>query len=237
MAAANVQASNGNSNVSASTVVTTGITTTAGNFAIIGVAWDDGTARTCTVGDNKGNGSATAWAAGKIKDTRNNQGMEIFYLQLTSGGASHTFTATFSAAVPSSRIVVHECSGIATSTPEDKNASNIAGNGTSGTTGSVTPTTSGQYLFAQFNNDSGTTTDTFSAGTDFTEPTNATAAAANNELASEYYVQPSAAAHDGLMTKSGGATDWMSSMCTFKAAAAGGAATIGAASMTVMGVQ
>jgi len=203
-----VQATNGNngSGPGSSSVTTTafGSSTTTGNAIIVSVYWDISLSSNLTsVSDNKSN---IYTLIGTVFTDANNNACQHAYCLNATGGASHTVTANFSNANAAFvRIVAHEASGIATSAALDQDSGGNQQTSATPAASSVTTTTGGQYIFASVVNAGGTASDTFSAGSGFTEPANSTASAAANESMVEDQVQTSAGAiaPDWTRTSSG----------------------------------
>lgn len=166
---------------SGTTEAPSAITATGGNLLVIAVGWG---ASGVTISSVAGNGNtytlidASADAEGNIS---------TYYAKNCAGGST-TVTVTFSADPGFGFITVHEVSGASTTAPLDKNGVTV-GTPSAGvvTSGSVTTTTAGQYIFgATFDGGGGAT---FTAGTGYTIPTNANQSTIG---ASEYQIQGSA---------------------------------------------
>lgn len=141
----------------------------------------------------------------------------IFYYANTTGGAD-TVTVTFAGAITYASLQCSEYSGVATSSPLDKFASNSQTDpGTASnaiTSGNVTTTTNGQLIV-------GWTTalvvgaGTVSAGTGYTGRTNVF-----NDTLHEDQVQTSAGSIAATFTTNHATSDYITLIATFKAPAA-----------------
>lgn len=192
-----------------------GSNTTAGSLLIIAARYG-ASGRTLTISDTQTN----TWNVGKIfvqtNDAPNSDSVQ-YYAMNTAGGAD-TVTFAFSGAAATTRIAVSEFSGAATSLALDQ-TNGAEGTGLSLASGAVVPTTDGQLLFATgFLSGTGA----FVAGTDFTLASRVPSTFNQERFATEYYIQPTAASHDGTFTV-GGSFNWAATVATYKAA--GGAAT------------
>lgn len=140
----------------------------------------------------------------------------MFYAKNISGGAD-TVTATFSGSVSPRRIVIHEVSGADTTAPLDVSAmlaQSDPGTGTDAvTSGSVTTTASGDYIFGATADVSQGTTPV--AGTGFTSREGA------NVMRSEDQIQASAGSIAATFTGSNSIADYISGIMTFKPAGGG----------------
>lgn len=138
----------------------------------------------------------------------------IFYFANTAGGAN-TVTFTFTGGTPTDRCSVAEFSGAATSSPLDQ-TNHAEGSSTTPTSGSITPTQDGELLVCVATGDGGAV---YTAGTDFSKNINVPDAT-NTRIGGEYYIQPTAAAHNGTWSIAS-SQNWTSEIASFKAAAAG----------------
>lgn len=153
---------------------TWGSNTTSGNVIACAVWWGDNTSTITSVSDSV-HGALTDSGLG-VQRLNSVHSMQMFYAENITGGTTPTITATFSGSLGvTTTIGCHEVSGRATSGALDQkqwNTQNFAGTGTDFiTSGSVTTTTDGQYIF-------GVTRSQFSssaaAGTNFTRRTGGT---------------------------------------------------------------
>lgn len=195
-----------------------GSTVTSGSAIMVAWRYSSGSgARTVTVSDANGN----TYVSNPIQayETADNSTNGIAYALNVTGGASLEVSFAISGAAATLRMSISEFSGVATSAALDKTASAI-GSGTALASGAVTPTTNGQLFFCDGHLDA---TSTFTAGTDFTLATTVPAAGGTHRLAADYYIQPTAASHDGTITSSASGA-WGCALATFKApgAATGG---------------
>ena len=188
---------------------------TAGNLFVGFVTWKSSTVTLDSITDTLGHtitlvNNPTATNGGNYRSA-------LFYAKNISGGAD-TLTFNFSASTTTNGLV-HEVSGLDTIAPLDQSAivdQTAPGTGTDAvTTGNVTTTTDGQYIFGCSQNDNGID---MSAGTGFTERV-----AQADELTSEDKIQTSADAVAATWTAVGTGGFWGHGIATFKAAAAAGA--------------
>lgn len=129
--------------------------------------------------------------------TVNNNGasgfLQLFYSIVTT--SSGTFTIT-SGGAPT--MAIYNFSGGATSSILDTSLS-ATGSSTSPASGNVTPVNNGSLIFvAELDTD--TTNSANTAGTDFTLDQQQLDNASHERIACEFYIQPTAAAHNGNMT-------------------------------------
>jgi hypothetical protein len=117
----------------------------AGNLVVVAVAWDGNSAVSVT--DTRGNVYAVATSA---YDAVNGQTLAILYAVNAASGAT-TVTATFGASTAVKRLAIHAYAGIATTSPLDATAMNIAdGTTTANTITSGSATTTGIPPVSQF---------------------------------------------------------------------------------------
>ncbi len=195
-------------------LTTPAIGTASGDLFVVAVSWDGGTIN-MNVTDNKGN--AYSAATTKQVDTRHNQSMQIFYVANGAGGASHTFTATPSTNASYVRVIVHEVSGISSTSALDKTmvVNNEAGAPVS--VGPISTAVSGEYVFAAAMNDSGSNTFAPTGGSGFTE--RATSSPRSSELQSQDMVQVGSGAISSTWTMSG-TNQAMAQVVSFRPASA-----------------
>lgn len=167
-----------------------GSNVTAGSLLVAALSVG-ATARTITLSDSLTQTFVLASSGTNVTD---GHATYIYYFANTAGGAD-TVTFSISGAASPLRIGVSEFSGAATASPVEK-VNNASGNSTTPASGNVTPTTDGQLIFAVARNAAATT---FTAGTDFTLRSQVPAAA-NTRMASESFIQTTAAAHNGNFT-------------------------------------
>ena len=232
MAAAFVQSKSNSGDAGGTTIaVTTTSNVTGGNLLVVGINWSTGNIEDISsLADGLGN-TYNPIANNHVRDATAGQWTSVYYAKNITGGAC-TITATFAASRSFRRIVVHEVSGLDTTAPLDQSTGQnqvSPGTGTDAvTSGSVTTTTNGQYIFATSMDDSGS--NNYNAGTGFTGRELSIGASA--PMASEDQVQGSAGAIAGTFTVSGNGTHrHINTVATFKAA--GVAAT--AHNLTLMG--
>lgn len=160
---------------------------TAGNVIALAASWYSTTATLNSVTDdcNTG-GTSNSYTLVNNPSRWNDNSAAMAYAVIGKSG-SCTVTATFSASVISS-VIVHEISGVNTSSPIDKNQINTQaypgpGIGTDAlTSGSVETTINGDYIFG-FSAESGDHSTAFTAGAGFTS--RKTTTQANVKMASE----------------------------------------------------
>ena len=152
-------------------------------------------------GDNPGNANVEGWG---------------YYAANISGGAC-SITVTMSGTAVLLAVRLHEISGAATASPLDQHAGAVQSSPGTGanavTTGSVTTTTNGQYIFAAMVS---TGTSTPSAGTGYT------GVGGTGSGISEYQVQGSAGSIAGTFTQATEGFNVASILMTFKEDAGGG---------------
>lgn len=216
-----VQANQGaSSGFAATTTIATAAAagnSTTGNLLVAVVSWDDAGGPNCS-GVTDGTNVFTQ-VEGKFTDA-NAQDIQLWYAKNITGKTTPVYTATFSVATDFRRIVVIEFSGLDTSSPLGQFTHGQDSTRTP-TTASITTTTNGEVIVAGIMNDGGTATETFAPGSGYTEPANATAAAADNEVQAEYQIQTSAGGITASWTRSNvsGTPHNIWALATFKAAA------------------
>lgn len=190
---------------------------TAGNFLVC-VARCGAAGSPITVDDNRNGGTDWTLAGSRTQANDGDGVISIHFFPNTAGGAcSVTVTLTAGAIL---RYIIMEFSGVATASPQDGAAAGNEGDSATIATGTLTPSAAGA-LFVCGGFASGALT--FTQGTDFTIPSGGVVPAApSSRLAAEYFIQGSAAAHDGTFGLSTSEL-WAGVMAVFKAAAAGGA--------------
>ncbi len=200
----------------------------AGDLLVAAVAYEGNGA--ITVADGKGQ----TWQPAVTRyDSGNTTTWAIYYIyntQALSSTAEKTVTLTTVSGTTYRYMVITEFSGAqASSDPLDKTTSGNRSfsTGANGifTDASPTPSVNGELLFCSLMQDSNTHVPQ-TAGTDFTMVTNGIvpndSISSNYHLHTEYYVQPTAAAHLGTYTCSGSDADtYAIAMATFKPATAG----------------
>lgn len=174
------QTKSGTNDAGGTTLAAAAFTTnnTAGNCLCVAVSWgtsDISANAGFTVTDNAAGGSNTYTRALSSWDSTNGQGLAIFYALNLKGTEKLTCTANFaSTSVLSTRIIVCEYSGVATSSAADGTsgihiaAGTTSANGVVSTSGTdPTTTTANDLLFGAVMDDAGATA--IAAGTNFTE--------------------------------------------------------------------
>lgn len=211
MAIAHVQTpAGGAANSSATSINVSVPSVAAGSLLVVGWRYSTG-GRTVTVSDDKGGTWANAVEAIDTGDSNSTTG--ISYAMNAAGGTT-VVTFGISGGALNLRMIASEFSGVATASALDKTAMAIGSN-TAPASGSVTPTTDGQLLYACTHISSN---DTFTAGTDFTINTTVIVTAGSQRLATERFIQTTAAAHNGNFT-TGAVVSWGCVLATFKAPA------------------
>lgn len=194
------------------TVASLGATITAGitGNTLMGYVWWDVTTETLT-SITDGTNTYTLVNNPTLGNTERSA---MFYASNITG-APTTITATLSASVGDVRMVVHEASGLLTAGALDTNAINYQSFPTAGndvlTSGSVTTTTNGQYVFGATSSEFAT--EATGSGTGFTLAESGTA----NRVSSEYKIQTTGAAL--AATFNGGGDGFLTGIMTFKAEA------------------
>jgi len=169
-----------------------------GNSVCGAVSYDSSGGATITsVKDNKGN---TYTLGDTVNDAGNNQALTSFYLIGATNGPS-TITATISVAVTFRRILADEFSGITVNDGHTGQFQAAPGTGTNAiSSGSITPTASGDLIYGATVNTNGATGANFTAGTGYTlQQSGATTDLLN--MASESQVQSVAAAISATFTR------------------------------------
>ncbi len=208
MPAAHVQSSTARN----STVASLGVTITAGitGNTLMGYVWWDVTTETLT---SITDGTNTYTLVNNPTAGSTERSAMFYASNIT--GAPTTITATFSNTVGDARMVVHEASGLLNSGALDNNAINYQAFPTAGndvlTSGSVTTTTDGQYIFGATSSEFATIAT--GAGTGFTLVEVGT----SSRVTSEYQIQTTGAAL--AATFNGGGDGFLTGIMTFKAAA------------------
>lgn len=194
-----------------------GSNVTAGNSIVC--CWrHGGNGRTVTLSDGLSNvyvSSATSSYDGVDGSTTG-----IGYALNINGGAC-TPNLHITGASTTLRFSCSEFSGVSSSSALDKTAS-TNGSSNAPASGAVTPSIDGELLYACTHI---AAIDTFTAGTDFTINTTVIATAGSQRLASERYIQPTAASHNGNFSTTNSNT-WTANLVTLTAA---GGATFPAA--------
>lgn len=170
--------------------------------------------RTITYSDTQTNSYALADEHIEVNDS--NGTLIVYYAMNTAGGTTDATTCHISGTALTMRATVGEYSGVALTSALDQ-AVSAEGSGLSLASGALTPNQNGSLLFvATF--EGGTTS--VLPGTDFT--TRSTVPdAVSVRIATEDYIQPTAASHDGTMTQAANQV-WAAVLVVFKPPAAGG---------------
>lgn len=216
MAIAHVQTpAGGVANSSATSVALAFGSNVTAASAILG-GWRYGTnGRTVTLSDTQTNTyTSNAIEASDASDGNSTCGVG-FALNAAAGATTVTFA--ISGAAANLRFSTSEFSGVATSTALDKTAG-ASGSGTSMATASVTPDSDGELFYVVGHAAGG---ETYTAGTDFTLNTTVPTGAGTQRLATERFIQATAAGHTGSLTNANGNT-WSMALATLRAAGGGG---------------
>lgn len=136
------------------------------------------------------------WAKVRGHDVPSGEHHELWYSMNSVAGAE-TVTLNWSGAATTMRWAIAEYSGILTSGALDQQNSAASAGTANPASGSITPTTNNQLLFCTVVMSTGQNA---TAGTDFTLQSTV---ASPHKLATEDYVQATAAAHDGTFTLGG----------------------------------
>lgn len=177
----------------------------AGN-AIVETCSYGATGRTVTITDT----SSSSYTSAALTASNATDGTSIvlgYALNITAG--ADTVTCAVSGGATTMRFIVSEFSGVATSAAFDQSTT-ATGTGSTPASGNITPTVNGSLIYAFERNANAAD---IAAGTDFTLATrvpNSTSA----RMAAEYYIQPTAAAHNGTFTVS--QTNWAAGIASFK---------------------
>lgn len=167
---------------------------------------------TPTVSDNVNAGNWTL--AGEFVQTNDANGTIQIYYKANSGAGTPTVTYNLGTARVQ-RVIILEFSGAATSSPLDGSTVGAENTGITPASGNITPANNGSvFVCGAFANSAVT----FLAGTDYTI-SGEVPAAPNTRLGGEYFVQPTAASHNGTFTL-GGSVSWGAIAAVFKPAAA-----------------
>jgi hypothetical protein len=218
MAIAHVQhATPGQSAAAATSISTTGMTTTAGNFGVITWSTDKSTTPTGTVvTDSKGNTPTQNHVTSINHNGAFDVNVGMAYEQIASGGAGHTVTCSPGSSQFCS-ISFGEYSGVATSSPaEAAGASDVTGNSVSANPGAVNPASANDlYYSACTHAGSGIT---FTAAASWTRRTNlGDAGGSKMPLCTTEII--ASGSQTGTITLSGTA-QWAAIVATFQAGAA-----------------
>lgn len=228
-------------NNSANTVVTSaGISITAGNLIVVGIANFDSSNVNADVSvtDSVGN---TYTKIGTGSTLVGNSWVTLYYAKNCIGGASVTFTYTATTGhADYPRILVIQIAGADTTAPLDQSGYNSNGAaGTTITSPSLTTTSASQILIA-VGGDSGSTgteawTDGGAATGGWTLAQSQTATGAGMSASLAYAIVSATGAFAATMTTSASQTSRMVGLATFKAAAAGPALAAGTLSAGATG--
>ena len=185
---------------------------TAGNLIVVGVSAANANA-TYTISDLKGNSYSTA--IGPASDGGNTYQSMIFYAANIAAG-TNSVKVTETGGGGRLRILIHEFSGAATSSPLDQTSSST-GSGTALDSGSKTTLQNNEMIFGF---GAVSVASVFSAGTNFTTRVNVNNGSSAS-VGSEDRVVTSAASYSAPMTINPTGT-WVMLMATFKDPAQGG---------------
>lgn len=226
MALARVQAFSGTNTVFGSLVTTGAVTTTPGNMLVAIAEADTVVANGITVSDNKGN----TWARVISTALAATFDLEVWVCKnITSGGASHTVSASDSGGGVDSLLIVEEWSGQDTTAPSDKSIG-ATGSSTALSSGASAATTQAAELVIGAGVVSGNVTMALGAGYTNLTRVNTTF----STLAFESKVVAATGAQTAAMT-AGTAGSWVCQVATFKEAAAAAPSVYGG-TLPMMGV-
>jgi hypothetical protein len=216
MAIAHVQTNSVNPGSVASQALAYGSNVTAGSLLVCALRYATG-GQTVSVSDNV-NGSWGSRKAVMVQTNDANGTIEIWIFENAASGAT-TVTVSYGVAA-TLRFAISEFSGAATASAFDTSSGAEATASASLASGAITPAANGALLYcAGFISAAAT----FTAGTDFTIPTNgAIPASPSSRLAVEYYIQPTAASHNGTFSVDA-SVSWAALLVALKAP---GAATV-----------
>jgi len=163
MAFAFVQSTTVTSDTSPATSAAFGSSTTAGNLIFVTVVGDGGTIPTITsITDSKGN-TYTKITDSQIGSAIN---MVAFYTKITTGGSSHTITATWNDTSENIRVVAQEFSGF-TGNPTIDQVVVASGSSTTPASGATGTTARANEIVIGMLAKQGTTASVATAGTGF----------------------------------------------------------------------
>lgn len=163
MAFAYVQSTTITSDTNPATSAAFGSSTTVGNMIFVTVVGDGGTTPTITgITDSKGN-TYTKITESQIGSAIN---MVAFYTKITTGGSSHTITATWNDAAENVRVVAQEFSGF-TANPTVDQVTTASGSSTTPASGVTGTTARANELVIGMLAKQGTTAATVTAGSGF----------------------------------------------------------------------
>jgi hypothetical protein len=209
VAISHVQTAGINAGSVSSQALAYGSNVTAGSLLVCGLRYATG-GQTVSVSDNV-NGSWGARKAVMIQTNDGNGTTEVWIFENAAAGAT-TVTVSYGVAA-TLRFAISEFSGAATSGAFDTSAG-AEGASASLASGAITPSANGALLYCV---GAASTAATFTAGTDFTIPTNGVVPAnPSGRIAVEYYIQPTAASHDGTLGING-SLNWSALLVALKA--------------------
>lgn len=201
-----VQTLAGGGNCGAATDCGVTLTNTVTGNLLVDVCRYSSGGRTLTVTDG-----TNTYALGRehIQTNDSNGTIDVQYSMNITGGASTAVNCHITGASLTMRASASEFSGVATSNAADQ-VNSAEGSGTTLASGSITPAVDGELLFVGgFNG----IASSYTAGTDFTILTSVPTT--SSRLTSEYYIQPTAASHDGTITQTNSST-WAAVIVSFK---------------------
>jgi len=161
------------------------------------------------VTDSQGN---TWTQAGTATQASGGDYIQIFYA-IAGSSAADTVTVTFPGSSQGDTITIHEFSGNATSSVLDNTTAAI-GTSTTPASGALTPSVNGCLLFVAEVDPAADGT-TYTAGTDFTIDQTQLTSSTLQRIGTEYYIQPTAASHNGNFTI-GASAAWACKLAIFK---------------------
>ncbi len=206
MAITRVGVHTGTNTTFASSVTTSSWTSTTGNLLIAAAQADTVAQNGITISDSKGN----SWSRVISTALAATFDLEIWVAQITTGGASHTVTATDNGGGVDSLIIVEEWSGQATSSVTDRSAGATGTSSTALNSGATAATTQANEAVICAGVCSLTT---LSAGSGYTNLT--TVASPFSRLGFESKTVSATGAQTGTMT-AGASASWVCQVATFK---------------------
>jgi len=190
----------------------------AGSTIAVAISWGEipGTSLS-SVTDNAGGNSYSVVSSTQVDNGGAATRIAIYAAHNINTTTAFVVTANFSASSNTPFIAAAEAMGVDVS-PRDQStgqSQSAPGEGTNAvTSGAVTTTTDGQFIFAATRSQGSIST--ISPGTNFTG-----IASVGGQFRTEYRIQPSAGSQAGTFTSNNGASTWLTSVATFKAAATG----------------
>jgi len=152
-----------NSGASKSSIACTAASHTTGNLIVVGCYYTGSAGSISSITDTAGN-TYVKIAASSVTFTGYTG--EIWYAVNVTGNASNVVTTHYSPSITFPRVVVHQYSGCATSSPFDQTATGHTASGTSVTSGNMVTTQANEVIVAFM---SASNSCTWTAGASFTK--------------------------------------------------------------------